>query len=72
MKVGHQLSSCTPKVETVVIDPSNRFPGLKNHRIIIVDTPGFDDACVSNVEILRGFTNWLTASLVSSTFELYV
>jgi len=62
MKVGHQLSSCTPEVEPAVIDPSGRFPSLKNYRIVIVDTPGFDDTFVSDVEILRRITNWLTAS----------
>jgi len=71
MKVGHQLSSCTLEIETVVIDPSDRFPNLKNYRIVIVDTPGFDDTFMSDVETLRRITNWLTATWVSSMSGFY-
>jgi len=62
MKVGHKLTSMTANLEPVVIDPSDRFPSLKNYRVVIVDTPGFDDTFVGDVEILQRIANWLTVS----------
>ena len=62
MKVGHDLTSCTTQVEPVVIDTSDRFPSLKNHRTVAVDTPGFNDEHVGDDEIRRRITDWLTAS----------
>jgi len=43
MRVGHDITSCTSKLEHEVIDPIPNRPKLKGHRIVIVDTPGFDD-----------------------------
>ena len=62
MTVGHMLTSCTAHLEPVVVDPGQRFPSLKNYRVIIVDTPGFDDTFVGDVEILKRIATWLTTS----------
>jgi len=62
MTVGHMLTSCTAYVEPVVVDAGERFPSLKNYRVIIVDTPGFDDTFVGDVEILKRIATWLTTS----------
>jgi len=62
MEVGHKLISCTANLETVVIDPGDRFPSLKNHRIVIVDTPGFDHAIAEEVKVLQRIVSWLAAS----------
>jgi len=59
MLVGHDISSCTSKIEYAIID--NPSP-LEGHRVIIVDTPGFDDTFVDDVEILRRISVWLASS----------
>jgi len=62
MKVGHATTSCTAHLQPAVLDPSKKFPSLKNYRVVIVDTPGFDDTFVGDVEILRRIADWLTVS----------
>jgi hypothetical protein len=47
------LDSCTQDVE---MTPEFEFDGGK---IILIDTPGFDDTNRSEVEILRLITNFL-------------
>ena len=59
MCVGHDLSSCTSALQYAVIDNP---PPLKDHRVIIVDTPGFDDTYEDDVEILRRIAVWLASS----------
>jgi len=65
MQVGHSLTSYTANIESVVIDPSDRFQSLKNYRVVIVDTPGFDGTIVGDIKILQQIEEWLTASCVS-------
>jgi len=62
MKVGHMLTSCTAHLEPVVVNPGDKYPSLKNNRVIIVDTPGFDDTYVGDVEILKRIATWLATS----------
>ena len=64
MKVGHATTSCTANLQPVVLDPGEKFPSLKNYRVVMVDTPGFDDTFVGDVEILRRIADWLTVSYV--------
>ena len=59
MLVGHDISSCTSKVQYAVIDNP---PPLEGHRVIIVDTPSFDDTYEDDVEILRRIAVWLASS----------
>ncbi|KAF8064982.1 P-loop containing nucleoside triphosphate hydrolase protein [Lyophyllum atratum] len=65
MPVGHKLTSCTTQLDHAVIDPiptidptsgSHCLPG---RRLVIVDTPGFNDAYENDTEILRRFAAWL-------------
>ncbi|KJA26251.1 hypothetical protein HYPSUDRAFT_308868 [Hypholoma sublateritium FD-334 SS-4] len=68
MLVGHSLMSCTSTINPVVVN----FPSDTNHlqvdakgenrRLIIVDTPGFDDTFVDDSEILRRISLWLAQS----------
>ncbi|KAF8183961.1 P-loop containing nucleoside triphosphate hydrolase protein [Pholiota molesta] len=67
VKVGDSLNSCTSKLVPIVIqlgpgrNSSFRNPyGDKNAaRLILVDTPGFDDTYIDDVEILRRISVWL-------------
>jgi hypothetical protein len=62
MQVGHDLKSCTNTLQhTYISDIPNR-PTLKGRRIVIVDTPGFDNTCTEDKEILRRIAVWLASS----------
>ncbi|KAG6917334.1 hypothetical protein DXG01_002905 [Tephrocybe rancida] len=56
--VGHDLKSQTAQLQHFVL----RHPKDKTRRIIIVDTPGFDDTYVADSEILRRIAVWLARS----------
>ncbi|KIM39587.1 hypothetical protein M413DRAFT_74849 [Hebeloma cylindrosporum] len=60
--VGHSVNSSTTDICPVIIDHIPDFPGLKGRRLILMDTPGFDDTFVDDVEILKRIANWLAAS----------
>ena len=54
-RAGSRLESCTTEVRAV---------RLYNHpvygdRLVLVDTPGFDDTNKSDLEILQMVSNWL-------------
>ncbi|KAG6820495.1 hypothetical protein H0H93_016302 [Arthromyces matolae] len=56
--VGHDLKSQTATLQHVIM----RHPKDPTRRLIIVDTPGFDDTYVSDSEILRRIAVWLARS----------
>ncbi|KAH0578625.1 hypothetical protein H2248_003763 [Termitomyces sp. 'cryptogamus'] len=56
--VGHNLKSETQQLQHVVLP----HPTESTRRIIIVDTPGFDDTYVADSEILRRISVWLARS----------
>ncbi|KAI6094676.1 hypothetical protein F5141DRAFT_118312 [Pisolithus sp. B1] len=54
MGAGHDLTSCTREVRAV------RYPhvdGVRN--FVLVDTPGFDDTFMTDVQILQRIAHWL-------------
>ncbi|KAF8132018.1 P-loop containing nucleoside triphosphate hydrolase protein [Boletus edulis] len=55
--IGHDLTCCTKDVLAIrfLLQESGRH-------VVLVDTPGFDDAFKSDVEILDMLSNWLNAS----------
>ena len=61
MQVGHDLKSCTPTLQHSFIDIPNR-PALGDSRLVIVDTPGFDDTYIDDQEILRRIAVWLAST----------
>lgn len=58
-KVGHDLQSETSQLQHFVISHRD-FP--TNRRVIVVDTPGFDDTNEDDREILRRIAVWLARS----------
>lgn len=63
MPVGHSLNSCTTQVDYAVIKSINpSLPGLEGCRVIMVDTPGFDDTYEGDIDILRRIAVWLEKS----------
>ncbi|KAG6829340.1 hypothetical protein H0H87_011842 [Tephrocybe sp. NHM501043] len=55
---GHSLKSQTVQVQAYPLQQ----PHASGARIVIVDTPGFDDTTVSDREILRRIAIWLARS----------
>ena len=60
MKVGHDLNSCTTELHPVVIT----YPQPGGQRLVMVDTPGFDDTYMPDSEILRRIALWLATAWV--------
>ncbi|KAG6847834.1 hypothetical protein H0H93_005620 [Arthromyces matolae] len=58
MEVGRNPESCTKYLQHVVFP----HPGDPTRRIIVVDTPGFNDTYTSDYEILRRIAVWLARS----------
>jgi hypothetical protein len=62
MVVGHALKSCTSRLQHTFVPYPGGLPHSKNRRIVIVDTPGFDDTYTDDKEILRRIAVWLASS----------
>jgi len=62
MQVGHDLKSCTNNLQHAYINDIPKRPTFKGRRIVIVDTPGFDDTYSDDGEILRRISVWLASS----------
>ncbi|TFK18903.1 hypothetical protein FA15DRAFT_697853 [Coprinopsis marcescibilis] len=60
-QVGHELESCTRHIDwyTTILPSESCYAG---RRLILVDTPGFDDTYADDTEILRRIGTWLAAS----------
>ncbi|KAG6811107.1 hypothetical protein H0H92_008954 [Tricholoma furcatifolium] len=56
--VGHNLRSETAQLHPVILP----HPTNPARRIVLVDTPGFDDTYVADSEILRRIATWLAQS----------
>jgi hypothetical protein len=60
MEVGHGLDSCTTLLTPIVVDITKG--SFKGRRLVLVDTPGFDDTSRDDSEILHRIALWLAAS----------
>ncbi|KAH7906244.1 P-loop containing nucleoside triphosphate hydrolase protein [Hygrophoropsis aurantiaca] len=56
--VGHDLKSCTAQIVHAIVP----YPLDPNRRVVLVDTPGFDDTDADDSEILRRVAEWLAHS----------
>jgi len=63
VSVGQTMESCTTDITHAVVElPNNLHPFFNGRRLIVVDTPGFDDTMGDDVEILRRIALWLASS----------
>ncbi|KAF8883770.1 P-loop containing nucleoside triphosphate hydrolase protein [Gymnopilus junonius] len=67
-KVGDELESCTQSLQPIPVEREHLPPPFKNRqhafpdkykRLVIVDTPGFDDTYKDNSEIAGQLAQWL-------------
>ncbi|KAF6751405.1 P-loop containing nucleoside triphosphate hydrolase protein [Ephemerocybe angulata] len=60
------FKSCTDQLAHYIVDVpkllSDIHPKVKGRRLVLVDTPGFDDTNLSDSEILRRIAVWLASS----------
>ncbi|KAI5988357.1 P-loop containing nucleoside triphosphate hydrolase protein [Pisolithus albus] len=57
INAGHDLTSCTKEVRAV------RYPHTNGSRnIVLVDTPGFDDTFMTDVQVLQRIADWLNST----------
>ncbi|KDR82292.1 hypothetical protein GALMADRAFT_152980 [Galerina marginata CBS 339.88] len=66
MKVGHDMSACTTKIEYEATYPTvDCGPLLQDRRLIIVDTPGFNnpDRALTDTAVLLQIADWLERQL---------
>ncbi|KAH6905902.1 hypothetical protein BKA70DRAFT_1291452 [Coprinopsis sp. MPI-PUGE-AT-0042] len=59
VSVGHELESCTHEVTSYHAPMPTSYAKLWNRRLILVDTPGFDDSRGNDVDILQKVSGWL-------------
>jgi predicted GTPase len=52
---GGDLNSCTPEVTAF----GCRHPNGSGRKVVIVDTPGFDDSEGMDYQILKAIAQWL-------------
>jgi predicted GTPase len=60
LKVGDDLESCTSKIQV-----SEEFV-LDGRRVVLVDTPGFDDTNKSDTDVLKSIAAFLGESWVKA------
>ncbi|KAH6917876.1 P-loop containing nucleoside triphosphate hydrolase protein [Coprinopsis sp. MPI-PUGE-AT-0042] len=60
--VSDGFESCTRKLAAYIAPVPPEFANTGGQRLVLVDTPGFDDTSVSDSEILRRISVWLASS----------
>ena len=63
LPVGDKLVACTSQLESIVLEGlTNPWRRIKGRRVVMVDTPGFDDTYAGDFEILQRIARWLEES----------
>jgi hypothetical protein len=62
MAVNHGLHSCTQAVECATMMLSEDHKMWPNHRLVLVETPGFDNSEQGEFEVLRKISVWLASA----------
>ena len=58
--MGHDSESCTSKVSNVRLS----IPEMAFGDLVFVDTPGFEDTLIKDVDILKMVADWLKSTYV--------
>jgi predicted GTPase len=75
--VGHRMVSETSETSVVVVERAPSQYAALNHllndrRIVLVDTPGFNDTTMNDAVVLTSISQWLLASFVQPFFRTIV
>ena len=68
MAVGRSLASHTSELGFGYIETIKGHPLLRDYRLVLIDTPGFDDTLKTDVAILTKIATWLKDSYVTLGF----
>ena len=69
MRSGSALASCTKQIQAVRVYEHPKYA----NRLVLVDTPGFDDTHKSDMEILQMISDWLKKTyFFSPPFLLFI
>ncbi|TFK24911.1 hypothetical protein FA15DRAFT_669112 [Coprinopsis marcescibilis] len=60
--VSDKIDPCTTQLNYYAIVNSNLHPILKGRRLVLLDTPGFQNTYEDDTEMLRKVATWLSAS----------
>ncbi|CAA7262284.1 unnamed protein product [Cyclocybe aegerita] len=60
LKEGHGMHPCTTGISRVVIDTIPDCPKLKNFRLVLLDTPGFDNTLENDLGTAKLISDWKT------------
>ena len=60
MRSGSSLASCTKQIQAVRVYEHPKYA----NRLVLVDTPGFDDTHKSDMEILQMISDWLKKTYI--------
>ncbi|EDR05892.1 uncharacterized protein LACBIDRAFT_302516 [Laccaria bicolor S238N-H82] len=58
VRVGHDMQSCTTQLQPIVVSPPHSIL-FRDRRVVLVDTPGFDDTFAAESEVLNRIASWL-------------
>ena len=70
MKVNHGLRSCTKQIEVALVTLPSTHRVWPNRRLVLVDTPSFDDTTRGDAETLRRISVWLADVSVCFLFNV--
>ena len=71
MKVNDSQFSETLPPSAAVINPLLLgVENLRNHSLVLLDTPGFDDTSTDDMTILKEIADWLAQSSVILEFHI--
>ena len=68
MKVNRGLESCTREIGVALFTLPSTHQVWPNRRLVLVDTPGFDDTKQCEFETLRRISVWLASVSVCFLF----
>ena len=60
MRSGSALASCTKQIQAVRVFEHPKYA----NRLVLVDTPGFDDTHKSDIVILQMISDWLKKTYI--------
>ena len=62
MKVNRGLESCTREIGVGLFTLPSSHQEWPNRRIVLVDTPGFDDTSLSDTDVLKMIALYLSTT----------
>ncbi|KAJ2915294.1 hypothetical protein MD484_g5093, partial [Candolleomyces efflorescens] len=72
MEINHNLASCTKEISVATLTLPPTHPMCPNRRLVLVDTPGFNDTHEGEYEILRRISVWLASVYEAKNMQVKI